>query len=125
MASNDPMPLYFFNLTPSAKKYSPGASDVPASKEPIITAEIIEKSKGKATFSNLNTGWMLKNTYTLDKHTVTIILHMPCTYIYTFRTMYNITYLNLHQSYVICFTVLSNFDLTVYLYFSDTMSIHT
>lgn len=37
MASKDPIPLYFFNLTPSAKKYSPGASDVPANIEPIIT----------------------------------------------------------------------------------------
>ena len=34
----DDLPLYFFSLTPSEKKYSPGASLVPASKEPIMTA---------------------------------------------------------------------------------------
>lgn len=37
MASNEPMPLYFFRRTPSEKKYSPGASVVAASKDPIIT----------------------------------------------------------------------------------------
>lgn len=31
------LPLYFFSLIPSAKKYSPGASVVPANKDPIIT----------------------------------------------------------------------------------------
>ncbi|MPC30301.1 hypothetical protein E2C01_023562 [Portunus trituberculatus] len=31
------MPRYFFRRTPLLKKYSPGASDVPASIEPIIT----------------------------------------------------------------------------------------
>lgn len=30
-------PLYFFSRTPSAKKYSPGASVVPANRDPIIT----------------------------------------------------------------------------------------
>jgi hypothetical protein len=40
MASREPMPRYFFSLTPSEKKYSPGASVVAASREPIITAEI-------------------------------------------------------------------------------------
>lgn len=40
MASREPMPLYFFSLTPSEKKYSPGASVVAASREPIITAEV-------------------------------------------------------------------------------------
>lgn len=39
MASREPMPRYFLSLTPSEKKYSPGASVVAASKEPIITAE--------------------------------------------------------------------------------------
>ena len=39
IASRDPMPRYFFSRTPLLKKYSPGASDVPASIEPIITAE--------------------------------------------------------------------------------------
>ena len=39
MASNDPIPLYFFSRTPSAKKYSPGASEVPANMDPIITAK--------------------------------------------------------------------------------------
>lgn len=38
MASSEPMPLYFFSLTPSEKKYSPGASVVAASRDPIITA---------------------------------------------------------------------------------------
>jgi len=37
MASNEPMPRYFFNRTPSAKKYSPGASVVPANMDPSIT----------------------------------------------------------------------------------------
>jgi hypothetical protein len=37
MASSEPIPLYFFSLTPSAKKYSPGASEVPANIDPIIT----------------------------------------------------------------------------------------
>lgn len=37
IASKLPIPLYFFSLTPSEKKYSPGASDVPANNEPIIT----------------------------------------------------------------------------------------
>lgn len=32
------MPRYFLSLTPSEKKYSPGASVVAASREPIITA---------------------------------------------------------------------------------------
>ena len=36
MASSDPIPRYFFSLTPSEKKYSPGASVVPASSEPIM-----------------------------------------------------------------------------------------
>ncbi len=39
MASSDPIPLYFFRRTPSAKKYSPGASDVPANIDPIITGK--------------------------------------------------------------------------------------
>lgn len=33
------MPRYFFSRTPSAKKYSPGASVVAASNEPIITKQ--------------------------------------------------------------------------------------
>lgn len=37
MASSEPIPLYFFSLMPSEKKYSPGASLVAASNEPIIT----------------------------------------------------------------------------------------
>lgn len=37
MASSEPMPRYFFSLIPSEKKYSPGASVVAASREPIIT----------------------------------------------------------------------------------------
>lgn len=37
MASKEPIPLYFFRRTPSEKKYSPGASVVAASKEPIMT----------------------------------------------------------------------------------------
>ena len=37
MASSEPIPRYFFKRTPSAKKYSPGASVVPARREPIIT----------------------------------------------------------------------------------------
>lgn len=37
MASSEPIPLYFFRRTPSEKKYSPGASVVAASKDPIIT----------------------------------------------------------------------------------------
>ena len=37
IASREPMPRYFLSLTPSAKKYSPGASVVPANIEPIIT----------------------------------------------------------------------------------------
>lgn len=37
IASMEPMPRYRFSLTPSWKKYSPGASSVPASMEPIIT----------------------------------------------------------------------------------------
>lgn len=32
------MPRYFFSRTPSEKKYSPGASVVAASSDPIITA---------------------------------------------------------------------------------------
>lgn len=40
MASREPMPRYFFNRIPSEKKYSPGASLVAASREPIITAHI-------------------------------------------------------------------------------------
>lgn len=40
MASREPMPRYFLSLTPSEKKYSPGASVVAASREPIITTEI-------------------------------------------------------------------------------------
>lgn len=40
MASRDPMPRYFLSLTPSEKKYSPGASVVAASREPIITTEV-------------------------------------------------------------------------------------
>lgn len=37
MASREPMPRYFFSRMPSEKKYSPGASLVAASREPIIT----------------------------------------------------------------------------------------
>lgn len=37
MASKEPMPRYFFSLIPSEKKYSPGASEVAANREPIIT----------------------------------------------------------------------------------------
>lgn len=37
MASREPMPRYFFSRIPSEKKYSPGASLVAASREPIIT----------------------------------------------------------------------------------------
>ena len=37
MASREPIPLYFFRRTPSEKKYSPGASVVAASKDPIMT----------------------------------------------------------------------------------------
>lgn len=37
MASSEPIPLYFFRRIPSEKKYSPGASEVAASKDPIIT----------------------------------------------------------------------------------------
>ena len=37
IASSEPMPRYFFKRTPSWKKYSPGASVVPARREPIIT----------------------------------------------------------------------------------------
>lgn len=37
MASSEPIPLYFFSLMPSEKKYSPGASLVAAINEPIIT----------------------------------------------------------------------------------------
>lgn len=40
MASKEPMPRYFLSLTPSEKKYSPGASVVAASREPIITAMV-------------------------------------------------------------------------------------
>jgi len=36
IASSDPIPRYFFSRTPSEKKYSPGASVVPASSEPSI-----------------------------------------------------------------------------------------
>ena len=32
-------PRYFFNRTPSAKKYSPGVSEVPAKSEPIMTVD--------------------------------------------------------------------------------------
>ena len=39
MASRLPMPRYFLRRTPSEKKYSPGASDVPAKSEPIITGK--------------------------------------------------------------------------------------
>ena len=35
--TNQHTPLYFFNRTPSWKKYCPGASVVPASSDPIIT----------------------------------------------------------------------------------------
>lgn len=38
IASKEPIPRYFFSRTPSEKKYSPGASVVAASNEPIITA---------------------------------------------------------------------------------------
>lgn len=37
IASIEPIPRYLFSLTPCWKKYSPGASSVPASMEPIIT----------------------------------------------------------------------------------------
>lgn len=37
IASKLPIPRYFFSLTPSEKKYSPGDSDVPANIEPIMT----------------------------------------------------------------------------------------
>lgn len=37
MASSEPIPLYFFRRIPSEKKYSPGASEVAASNDPIIT----------------------------------------------------------------------------------------
>lgn len=37
IASREPIPRYFFSRTPSEKKYSPGASVVAASNEPIIT----------------------------------------------------------------------------------------
>lgn len=40
MASKEPMPRYFLSLTPSEKKYSPGASVVAASREPIITVMV-------------------------------------------------------------------------------------
>lgn len=40
MASKEPMPRYFLSLTPSEKKYSPGASVVAASREPIITVVV-------------------------------------------------------------------------------------
>lgn len=48
IASNDPIPRYFFNLIPSEKKYSPGASVVAARREPIITkvSEKISDSSG-------------------------------------------------------------------------------
>jgi hypothetical protein len=36
IASMEPIPRYFFSLTPSWKKYSPGASSVPASNDPHI-----------------------------------------------------------------------------------------
>lgn len=39
MASREPMPRYFFSRMPSEKKYSPGASLVAASREPIITEQ--------------------------------------------------------------------------------------
>ena len=40
IASREPMPLYFFKRTPLLKKYSPGASEVPANMEPIITEQM-------------------------------------------------------------------------------------
>lgn len=43
MASREPMPRYFFSLMPSEKKYSPGASLVAASSDPIITGRRKEK----------------------------------------------------------------------------------
>lgn len=39
MASRLPIPRYFLRRTPSEKKYSPGASVVPAKSEPIITGK--------------------------------------------------------------------------------------
>lgn len=44
MASKEPMPLYFFSRMPSEKKYSPGASLVAASREPIITGTTVGQS---------------------------------------------------------------------------------
>lgn len=55
MASKEPIPRYFFSLTPSEKKYSPGASVVAASKEPIITTpEQTRKKSG--TVKNRTSG---------------------------------------------------------------------
>lgn len=48
MASREPMPRYFFSRMPSEKKYSPGASLVAASREPIITEQ------GEKNFLTLN-----------------------------------------------------------------------
>lgn len=44
MASKEPMPRYFFSRMPSEKKYSPGASLVAASREPIITGTTARQS---------------------------------------------------------------------------------
>lgn len=44
MASKEPMPRYFFSRMPSEKKYSPGASLVAASREPIITGTTVGQS---------------------------------------------------------------------------------
>jgi len=50
MASSEPIPLYFFRRMPSEKKYSPGASDVAASNDPIIT-EGETKSRREFSFN--------------------------------------------------------------------------
>ena len=79
MASNDPIPRYFFNLTPSAKKYSPGASDVPANIEPIITESVREVTskdnwaQGCSTFIELSPFSLFIKLYMLD-HAYVLIL---------------------------------------------------